>query len=321
MSSVVISGDTSGSVTLQAPAVSGTTVLTLPATSGTVLTTASGTAATATNLAGGSNGTIPYQSAAGTTQMLAVGSSGQSLLSGGVGAPTWGTPALATTATTATTATNLASGSAGTIPYQSSAGTTAMSAVGTNGQVLTSSGAGAPSWTTPSSGAMQFISAISPTGQTDVTFTTGISSTYKIYKLYVSLWGTGNATWYPRLRFYANGAADTNAVYSRTYLSNEFSFTRNLSQTAAFFLPTNLGQNQTLAWNIEVTIYANFSQTAGYYAAGYSATGTAGSGAMISMTGNYDGLSGRNSPITGVQIETNGQNVTGDCRLYGISST
>jgi hypothetical protein len=42
MSSVVISGDTSGSVTLTAPAVSGSTVLTLPATSGTVLTTASG---------------------------------------------------------------------------------------------------------------------------------------------------------------------------------------------------------------------------------------------------------------------------------------
>lgn len=42
MSSVVISGDISGSVTLDAPAVAGTTVLTLPATSGTVLTTASG---------------------------------------------------------------------------------------------------------------------------------------------------------------------------------------------------------------------------------------------------------------------------------------
>jgi hypothetical protein len=43
MSSVVISGDTSGSVTLQAPAVAGTTVLTLPATSGTVVTTATST--------------------------------------------------------------------------------------------------------------------------------------------------------------------------------------------------------------------------------------------------------------------------------------
>ena len=41
MSQVIIAGDTSGTITLQAPAVSGSTMLTLPATSGTVLTTAS----------------------------------------------------------------------------------------------------------------------------------------------------------------------------------------------------------------------------------------------------------------------------------------
>jgi hypothetical protein len=38
MASVVINGDTSGSVTLSAPAVAGSTTLTLPITSGTVLT-------------------------------------------------------------------------------------------------------------------------------------------------------------------------------------------------------------------------------------------------------------------------------------------
>jgi hypothetical protein len=37
MSSLVIAGDTSGQVTIAAPAVSGTTTLTLPATTGTVL--------------------------------------------------------------------------------------------------------------------------------------------------------------------------------------------------------------------------------------------------------------------------------------------
>jgi len=41
MSSVIIAGDTSGTITLAAPAVAGTTTLTLPATSGTVLTSAS----------------------------------------------------------------------------------------------------------------------------------------------------------------------------------------------------------------------------------------------------------------------------------------
>ena len=43
MSSVVISGNTSGTITLDAPAVAGTTTLTLPTTSGTVLTNGTNT--------------------------------------------------------------------------------------------------------------------------------------------------------------------------------------------------------------------------------------------------------------------------------------
>lgn len=41
MSSVVISGDTSGAITLSAPAVAGTNTITLPASTGTVITTGS----------------------------------------------------------------------------------------------------------------------------------------------------------------------------------------------------------------------------------------------------------------------------------------
>jgi hypothetical protein len=92
MSSVVIAGDTSGSVTLQAPATAGSTVLTLPSTSGTLVTNASGTAGSATNLAGGSAGVIPYQTGNGATSFSAAGTSGQVLTSAGAGAPTWSTP-------------------------------------------------------------------------------------------------------------------------------------------------------------------------------------------------------------------------------------
>jgi len=56
MSSVVISGDTSGAVTISAPAVAGTTTLTLPATSGTILQ--SGT--TVTEAQGGTGTTTGY---------------------------------------------------------------------------------------------------------------------------------------------------------------------------------------------------------------------------------------------------------------------
>ena len=44
---------------------------------------------TATNLANGVAGAIPYQSGAGTTGFSAAGSSGQFLISGGTGSPTW----------------------------------------------------------------------------------------------------------------------------------------------------------------------------------------------------------------------------------------
>jgi hypothetical protein len=56
MSSVVISGDTSGTVTLTVPAVAGTNTITVPANTGTMVTTASSAVVTqamlATNVAG-----------------------------------------------------------------------------------------------------------------------------------------------------------------------------------------------------------------------------------------------------------------------------
>ena len=58
------------------------------------------TATKSTNIAGGAGGSIPYQSAADTTQMLANGNAGQILRSAGTTlAPTWSTPTFPNTAT------------------------------------------------------------------------------------------------------------------------------------------------------------------------------------------------------------------------------
>ena len=51
--------------------------------------TSATTATTATNLAGGGAGQIPYQTASGTTAMLAAGTSGYVLQSNGTSAPSW----------------------------------------------------------------------------------------------------------------------------------------------------------------------------------------------------------------------------------------
>ena len=63
MSSVVISGDTSGIATLQAQAIAGNTVLTLPATSGTFITTTGGVTPSTSGNVLTSNGTTWISSA------------------------------------------------------------------------------------------------------------------------------------------------------------------------------------------------------------------------------------------------------------------
>ena len=66
MSSIIVAGDTSGSITLQAPAVAGSTVLTLPAVSGTVLTSTSTQSSFPPNIAGNGPAFSAYPSASQT---------------------------------------------------------------------------------------------------------------------------------------------------------------------------------------------------------------------------------------------------------------
>lgn len=87
-------------------------------------------------------------------------------------------------ATTATTATNLAGGSGGTIPYQSAAGTTAMLANGTVGQVLTSAGTTlAPTWTTPTTGTVTSVTSADGNATVATTTTTPVITIVSAPKL------------------------------------------------------------------------------------------------------------------------------------------
>jgi hypothetical protein len=85
------------------------------------------------------DGTIAYAEVTGTPTLAAVATSGSYV-------------DLANKPTISATATSIAGGATGSIPYQSDVGTTAMSAVGTVGQLLQANGAGAPTWVTPEEG-------------------------------------------------------------------------------------------------------------------------------------------------------------------------
>ena len=122
----------------------------LTSISGSIVSGAVATATTATNVAGGAAGSLVYQTAAATTSTLALGTTNY-VLTAGASAPQYVAQSTLSvgSATTATTATNLAGGGAGYVPYQSGSGATSFLAAGTSGQVLTSGGAGAPTWSTP----------------------------------------------------------------------------------------------------------------------------------------------------------------------------
>lgn len=67
MSSIAVAGDTSGVVTISAPAVAGTPTLTLPTTSGTIITTASSTGLDASVISSGTMATARLASGSATS--------------------------------------------------------------------------------------------------------------------------------------------------------------------------------------------------------------------------------------------------------------
>ena len=117
---------------------------------GSIVSGAVASATTATNIAGGSAGAIAYNSGSGATTFLNLGTTNYVLTAGSTAPQYVAQSTLSVgSASTATTATNLASGGAGYVPYQSGSGATSFVSAGTTGQVLTSNGTSAPTWTTP----------------------------------------------------------------------------------------------------------------------------------------------------------------------------
>jgi hypothetical protein len=155
------------------------------------LTATALTAGASSNLAGGAAGSLPYQSAANTTAMLPVGSTGQLLtVSGGLPAweavPTWnqnttgtaanvtGTVAIAhggTGQTTALTGFEALSPmtTIGDMIYAPGAGTATRLPIGTSNQFLTVAG-GIPSWTS--------FTAAAPSGTIGLTAVTGSTGSW-----------------------------------------------------------------------------------------------------------------------------------------------
>jgi hypothetical protein len=139
-----------------------------------------------TGLASYTIGDLLYASASTTLSKLALGTTNY-VLTAGASAPQYvaqSTLAVGS-ATTATTATNLASGAAGSVPYQTGAGATSMLALGTSGYVLTA-GASAPAYVAQST-----LSVGTATNATNTAIIEDTATASAVYPTWVSA-NTGN---------------------------------------------------------------------------------------------------------------------------------
>jgi len=160
---VNLAGGTSGQLVYQSAA--NTTAFAGPGTAGQLLVSAGTSAPTYTNtssiyvgfanqsnhLLGGAAGGIHYQTGAGASTFLAIGTAGQILrVNAGATAPEW----ISTSSLYSNSAVNaqtLFGGTAGQLVYQSGVGVTAFAGPGTAGQILISAGTSAPTYINTSS--------------------------------------------------------------------------------------------------------------------------------------------------------------------------
>jgi hypothetical protein len=191
---------------------------------------------------------------------------------------------------------------------------------GTGGQVLTSNGASAPSWTTPSSGAMTLISTQTASSSASLSWT-GLSG-YDKYLLVFENFTSSSGGGYPILQI---GTGSTPTYITSGYIIN---ITVNWngtvvadSWTGRSYIPLscyyngNIGSAPTSGF---VNLFGCNSTANTYFSSqGYSNTNNTGTYESDSL----NGFISNSSSVTAIKVYFSGANITsGSASLYGISS-
>jgi len=267
---------------------------------------------------------------------------------GGTGATgTWGisisgNAATATSATSATTATNLAGGSAGTIPYQSAAGTTVQLAAGTSTYLLQSNGAAAPSWVAPvaaaNNGALTMaVSGTGLSGSASFTANQAGASSFTVTSNATSAntastivardasgnftAGTitaalsGNATTATTAANVNNGTLTMNV--SGTGLSGSQTFTANQAGAATFTVTSNATNANTASTIVARDASGNFS--AGTITASLSGNASTATSATSATTAGSITSQANSATITASTAATANQIVLRDASGYAYA--
>lgn len=244
----------------------------------------------------------------------AAGTSGQLLQSNGASAPSW-----------VAAPTTSPAGSTGQVQYNNAGAFGAVSS-GTSGQVLTSAGSGAaPTWTTPSAGALVYISTTTASGSSNtLDITSGFSSTYDDYMVIGENISLGvNATDSYSLRLYTGGSLRTSS-YQYNQIQN-FNTPSGSRATGSGTIPVN-GYAFLTTTTISFQLLLRNANSASskiqgqFFDACTDASNADGNNQSITEFGN----TASTSALTGIRLYWNTGSSTfaaGTVRLYGIAKS
>jgi hypothetical protein len=212
---------------------------------------------------------------------------------------------------------------AGSVTYGDGS-TYASTAAGTSGQFLQSNGASAPTWITPSSGAMVFLSSVIASASATVDVENTFSSTYDVYELVASGVVPANDGEQFRMTMKIGGTyvGGSSYRYVRTSsLSTSSSYVGgNNNGDGAIILGINVQNGASVPINFRLRIYNPSSTTLqkavtweGYYQDTLTPAVT-----MSFGSGSNNGT----DALTGIRFVMGSGNITsGTFRLYGIANS
>ena len=196
-------------------------------------------------------------------------------------------------------------------------------AAGTTGQVLTSQGASAPTWTTPSSGALVLLATLTPTAATTVESLNVFTSAYDNYLILIQGIQTASATGTCTLdmRFAVAGAVDSNTRYRANSGSSAAGVTflntyANVQLSIGTLDVTGPGLNASIA--LQNTNATNSSYKTAFCSVFCNPAGVSNT---LDFASGYIGYNGT-SALSGISFFLrNGANFAaqGKVRIYGYS--
>ena len=191
-------------------------------------------------------------------------------------------------------------------------------AAGTNGQVLTSAGSGLPSWTTPSSGALVYLSTVTASAAATADIETGFSSTYDNYLIEAtSVLTSGNVAVYCRLKI--GGSYLTGSTYGyHSATINDFVATYSALQSSSATEIRMMNASSTAPSSFEMSIPdANASA---HHAIRYLISSRAGT--LTALGGGAGiGHSDTSGALSGIRLFPPSGTISGTFRLYGIANS